>query len=93
MTETNPTGVVSIIPVPGIPEVRAGDDLAAVILDACGAADLQLQLGDVLVVTHKVVSKAEGRIVDLGGIIPSDLATRFAHSNNKDPRQVEVLLL
>lgn len=92
MTGTNPTGAVSIIPVPGIPELRAGDDLAAIILDACRAADLQLQSGDVLVVTHKVVSKAEGRIVDLGGITPSDLATRFARSNNKDPRQVEVVL-
>jgi len=92
MMGTDHTGAVNIIPVPGIPELRTGDDLAALILDACGAAELQLQPGDVLVVTHKVVSKAEGCIVDLKDITPSDLATRFAQSSGKDPRHVEVVL-
>lgn len=55
---------VEIHPVPGIPEIKPGDDIAAAIVNALGAASLQLRDGDVVVVTHKIVSKAEGRIID-----------------------------
>jgi coenzyme F420-0:L-glutamate ligase / coenzyme F420-1:gamma-L-glutamate ligase len=57
---------VQIFPITGIPEVDQGDDVAALILDAVDRSDLALQDGDVLVVTHKIVSKAEGRVIDAG---------------------------
>ncbi len=76
-------------PLEGIPEIRPGDDLPALLLRA--AAGL-LESGDLLVVTHKVVSKAEGRLVDLETVQPSDLARRFAARWGKDPRAVELVL-
>jgi coenzyme F420-0:L-glutamate ligase / coenzyme F420-1:gamma-L-glutamate ligase len=54
---------VEVIPVPGIPEIREGDDLARILTDALGAAGIALRDGDIVVVTQKVVSKAEGRVV------------------------------
>ena len=73
----------------GIPEVRPGDDLPGVI---SASADGLLRPGDIVVVTHKIVSKAEGRLVDLNTIQPSVLAKDFASRYDKDPRQVEVVL-
>jgi coenzyme F420-0:L-glutamate ligase / coenzyme F420-1:gamma-L-glutamate ligase len=78
-----------VIPLAGIPEIRPGDDLPGRILEA---ADGDLRAGDVLVVTHKVVSKAEGRLVDLKTVEPSALAKGFAARHDKDPRQIEVVL-
>ena len=72
----------------GLPEVRAGDDLAA-LLAACGT---ELRTGDVLVVAHKVVSKAEGRVVRLADVTPSPRALELARAHGKDPRAVEVIL-
>lgn len=83
---------LSIIGIDGIPEVRPGDDLHRMIGDAIEASGRGLQSDDVLVVTHKVVSKAEGQLVDLATITPSDIATRWGEKYNKDPRQVEVVL-
>lgn len=80
---------VQILPVEGVPEVRPGDDLIAILADA---ARSDLHPGDVLVVTHKVVSKAEGRLVDLATIEPSTLAKSYASEYGKDPRQIEVVL-
>lgn len=80
---------LEIIPVEGVPEVRPGDDLAEITLQAAGD---QLRPGDILVVTHKVVSKAEGRLVDLRTVEPSTLAKGFATRYGKDPRQIEVVL-
>lgn len=82
---------VRIFGLPGIPEVRAGDDLAGMIADAARAAG-GIEDGDVLVVTQKVVSKAEGRIVDLAGVTPSAFALDIAAQWDKDARQVEVVL-
>jgi coenzyme F420-0:L-glutamate ligase/coenzyme F420-1:gamma-L-glutamate ligase len=76
----------------GIPEVTPGADLAGLILDAVERAGLALREGDILAVTHKIVSKAEGRLVDLADVQPSALAHDFAESAGKDPRQVEVVL-
>lgn len=81
---------VQIIGLNGIPEVHPGDDLAALIRAA--AAPVPLAPGDILVVTQKVVSKAEGRLVDLATITPSPLAQEFAARWDKDARQVEVVL-
>jgi coenzyme F420-0:L-glutamate ligase/coenzyme F420-1:gamma-L-glutamate ligase len=79
------------------PDVHPGDDLAALIVDcwrrtATAEPDLAPQPGDVLVVTQKVVSKAEGRIVDLRTITPRQEAITFAERFDRDPRQVEVVL-
>lgn len=72
-----------------MPEVVTGDDLPAALLRAAGD---DLRAGDVLVVTHKVISKAEGRLVDLATVEPSPFALDFAARNVKDARQVEVVL-
>jgi len=67
-------------------------DLAALIQQACAAAPLPLQAGDIVVVTQKVVSKAEGHLIHLKDITPSPLAKNFARQWEKDPRHVEVVL-
>ena len=75
--------------VEGFPEVRPGDDLNRII---SGAVARDLHPGDVLVVTHKIVSKAEGRLVDLRTVEPSTFAKGYATRYGKDPRQIEVVL-
>lgn len=79
-------------PIPGLPLVRPGDDLAALLTKAIGTAGLTLEAQDVVAVCQKVVSKAEGRIVDLGTVTPSAFAFRLAAGTDKDPRIVEVIL-
>ena len=74
-----------VIPVEGIPEVREGDDLAALLAEAAAFED-----GDVAVVAQKVVSKAEGRVVSLDGVEPSAAARELA--GDEDPRRLEVIL-
>jgi coenzyme F420-0:L-glutamate ligase / coenzyme F420-1:gamma-L-glutamate ligase len=81
-----------IIGLPGIPIVTPGMDLAALIQQAATAAPLPLQAGDILVVTQKVVSKAEGHLIVLKDITPSPLAESFARQWGKDARHVEVVL-
>ena len=81
-----------IIPIANIGEVSPGADLGTLIFDAMRASDLAIQPGDVFVITQKIVSKAEGRIVNLDDVQPSDFAQRFALQNNKDARHVEVVL-
>jgi len=78
--------------VPGVPAIRAGDDLAGILGEAIAAAGLWPQPGDVLVVTHKVVSKAEGRTVALVEVSPSARARELAAATGKDPALVEVIL-
>lgn len=85
-------GGVQLIPLPGIGEVRPGDDLARLILAALGAADQELQWGDIVVVTQKVVSKAEGCLVALRGVQPSELALSWGKRWDKDARVVELVL-
>ena len=72
---------------PGLPEIRPGDDLAALL-----AAAGELRAGDVVAVAHKVVSKAEGRIVRLADVTPGERALRMAAEHGKDPRALEVVL-
>jgi coenzyme F420-0:L-glutamate ligase/coenzyme F420-1:gamma-L-glutamate ligase len=84
--------VISLIPLEGIPEVRPGDDLAAFIAAALGGAGIGLVDDDVLVVTQKVVSKAEGRVVELASVTPREEARAWASKWGKDPRQVELVL-
>ncbi len=83
---------LNLFALPGIPLVQPGDDLARLILEALLRASLTLQSGDALVVTSKIVSKAEGRIFDLNQIVPGDEARRVAEDTRKDPRIVELVL-
>ncbi len=84
--------MIRLIPLDGIGEVRPGDDLAELIAAAAGRGGIGLEDGDVLVVTQKVVSKAEGRVVELASVQPSQRATQWAERWGKDPRQVELVL-
>jgi coenzyme F420-0:L-glutamate ligase / coenzyme F420-1:gamma-L-glutamate ligase len=76
---------LTVLPLEGMPEVREGDDLAALLR---GVADFEPN--DVLVVAQKVVSKAEGRVVQLAGVEPSEQARELAA--DRDPRELEVIL-
>lgn len=81
-----------VLGIDNIPEARAGDDVAALIATGLQSDGLTLEAGDIVVVTHKLVSKAEDRQIDLRTIEPSELARQFAGRHGKDPRQVEVVL-
>jgi coenzyme F420-0:L-glutamate ligase / coenzyme F420-1:gamma-L-glutamate ligase len=83
---------LTITPLAGIPMVRAGDDLASLILTALAAQKLALEAGDILVVAQKIVSKAEGRQVSLATITPTPEAIQLAKETEKDPRLVELIL-
>jgi len=83
---------LELIGLPGLPLVRPGDDLAALLLAAAAAAGLRFADGDVLAVAQKIVSKAEGRYADLAQVRPSAEAVRLAEATQKDPRQVELIL-
>jgi coenzyme F420-0:L-glutamate ligase/coenzyme F420-1:gamma-L-glutamate ligase len=87
-------GRVEIVALDGIPEINPGDDLAAILGDAIErTADLlPLRQDDVLVVTQKIVSKAENAIVDLTTVEPRPEAIKFAERWDRDPRQIEVVL-
>lgn len=81
-----------LTPLPGLPMIQPGDDLAALILEALGRAQITLEDGDILVLAQKIVSKSEGRLVDLATVNPSRRAVELAGEVNKDPRLVEVIL-
>jgi coenzyme F420-0:L-glutamate ligase / coenzyme F420-1:gamma-L-glutamate ligase len=83
---------LELIGLDGIGEIKPGDDLASAIAQAAEASDIALTDTDVVVVTQKIVSKAEDRLVDLATVEPSDLARDWARRWDKDPRQVEVVL-
>jgi len=83
---------VRVIGITGVPEVRPGDDLARLLVEACRRQGTPLQDGDVLVVTQKVVSKAEGRLLLLAEVEPSPFARAIAERWGKDPRLVETVL-
>jgi coenzyme F420-0:L-glutamate ligase/coenzyme F420-1:gamma-L-glutamate ligase len=78
---------------PGLPAIRSGDDLAALLAAAAGRLpDAGLRAGDVLVVAHKAVAKAEGRVVALADVAPGARARALAAEHGKDPRLVELIL-
>ena len=83
---------LTFTPIRGVPEVRPGDNVAELLWAAAARQSLRLGAGDVLVVAHKVVSKAEWRLVDLKTVVPSPFARRAAAELKKDPRLVEVIL-
>ena len=83
---------VEIFPLPGLPEIKPGDDIAAAIAQAARASDMRIAEDDVFVVAQKVVSKAEARIVRLDQVVPSERARVWADEWNKDARVVELVL-
>ncbi|HSI81638.1 MAG TPA: coenzyme F420-0:L-glutamate ligase [Solirubrobacterales bacterium] len=83
---------LKITPLEGLPEVRAGDRLGELIASAARANEVQLADADVLVVSQKVVSKAEGRTRRLAGVEPRERAASLAAELEKDPRLVELIL-
>ena len=78
--------------VPRIPHVQPGDNLAELILHALAEANIDLVDGDILAVAQKIVSKAEGRLVHLADVQPSQRAYEVAAETDKDPRVVQLIL-
>ena len=78
--------------IPGIPLIQPGDDISRIIAEAAHASDLALRGGDALVISSKIVSKAEGRQVSLDGVCVSEAANALAAETDKDPRLVQLIL-
>ena len=83
---------IALIPIPDIPQIQPGDDLVSLLLNAIDRAKVGLKDGDILVMCQKIVSKAEGAVVDLKTVTPSPFAHQIAQQWDKDPRIVEVVL-
>jgi coenzyme F420-0:L-glutamate ligase / coenzyme F420-1:gamma-L-glutamate ligase len=83
---------LEVLALPGVPLVAPGDDVPALVSRAVSAAGLSVSDGDVLVVTSKIVSRAEGRFVELPCVEPSPRAVELAQEVRKDPRAVELIL-
>lgn len=83
---------LTITAVNGLPEIRPGDDLAALIRDAARAQRHEIRDGDIVVIAQKIVSKSEGRLVHLPDVVPSARAREMAAESGKDARQIEVVL-
>ena len=83
---------VRVIGIAGMPEIRPGDDLAGLLLDAAAAQHTPIEEGDILVVTQKVVSKVEGKVVSIEGVEASPLAITITEGHRRDPRHTELIL-
>jgi coenzyme F420-0:L-glutamate ligase/coenzyme F420-1:gamma-L-glutamate ligase len=83
---------LQVIGIEGLPEIQPGDDLVGLLLQAVADMGLTLQSRDVLVMAQKIVSKSEGRLVDLHHVEPSAFALTIASETGKDARLVEVIL-
>jgi coenzyme F420-0:L-glutamate ligase / coenzyme F420-1:gamma-L-glutamate ligase len=83
---------IRIIPITNIGEIPPDSDLGLIIYEALHQQHLALQTGDILVVTQKIVSKAEGRVVNLNEVEASEFARRYAEQYQKDPEHIEVVL-
>ena len=81
-----------ITPLPAIPIIRPGDNLAGFLLNSLNTAAIDLQDGDILVLAQKIISKAENRLVNLDEVQPSGPALELAEKTGKDPRVAELLL-
>ena len=83
---------IRVIGIEGMPEVKPGDDLAGQMLDAAQRQGTSIESGDVIVVTQKIVSKAEGRVVSIDSVEPSPLALAITEGHRRDPRHTELIL-
>ena len=77
---------MQIIGISGMPETQIGDYVGAQILDACTASEIDILDGDILVVTQKIISKSEGRVVAINDVEPSELAVSISEGHRRDPR-------
>ena len=84
--------MIQILGISGMPLVKPGDSIADQIVEAAKTASIQIQASDIIVVAQKIVSKAEGNVLDLSTVQPSSLAETIAKTSGKDPRHVEVIL-
>ena len=84
--------MIRIIPIRISSDIKKGDDLGAIIADAAKRNNRRILDGDVMVIAQKIVSKAEGRTVDLRTVRPRSMASRLAKEQRKDPRVTEVIL-
>jgi coenzyme F420-0:L-glutamate ligase/coenzyme F420-1:gamma-L-glutamate ligase len=83
---------IEIIPIPVVPDIKAGDRLDIIILESINNANEFLLEGDIVVVAQKVISKAEGRLIDLKLVNPSEKSLQIAKQSDKDPRLIELIL-
>ncbi len=83
---------IEIIGIKGLPIIKPGDDLASMIVEGAKKSGVGIKDGDVIIITHVAVARAEGKIIRLEDIEPSELAKRIAEEVGKDPRHVEVIL-
>ena len=83
---------IRLIPVDGIPLVKSGDNLPEIIIQSANSSKIEWIEGDILVVAQKIISKAEGRLVNLKQIKPSKSAVKLGSVTQKDPRLVELIL-
>ncbi len=83
---------VRIIGVEGMPELGPGDDLTGLMIDAATAQGTPIEEGDILVVTQKVVSKVEGKVMSIEGVEASQLAITITEGHRRDPRHTEMIL-
>jgi coenzyme F420-0:L-glutamate ligase / coenzyme F420-1:gamma-L-glutamate ligase len=83
---------LQLLPIAGLGEIRQGHDLASLLVAAADKSGINFANGDILAIAQKIVSKAEGRIVDLSSVWPSPAAQQLAAKRNRDPRLVEVVL-
>jgi coenzyme F420-0:L-glutamate ligase/coenzyme F420-1:gamma-L-glutamate ligase len=86
------SGTLNLFALPGLPEIREGDDIPKLVVEAARFAGRKFAPGDVIVIAQKIVSKAEGRTVRLSTVQPSTEAVSIARSVQNDPRMVEVVL-
>jgi len=83
---------LELTPVPGFPLIMPGDDLAEIIIKACENAQVNIQDGDIFVLAQKIVSKSEGRLVNLNDVVVTEEAANLAEKTGKDPRIVALVL-
>ena len=86
------TGALSLFVIPGLPEIRKGDDLPKLVVEAARNAGTQFASGDVIVIAQKIVSKSEGSTEQLSAVKPSAEATSIAQTMKNDPRLIEIVL-
>ncbi len=92
MVERSDLGKVEVFPLRGLPEVGKGSDVAGLVIAALRRSGVRLQDRDIVVVTHKIVSKAEGQVVRLSEVVPGRRARALAKAESKDPRLMELVL-
>ena len=83
---------LELTPVPGFPLIKPGDDLAEIIINTCEKAQIGIQGGDIFVLAQKIVSKSEGRLVNLNDVAVTEDAINLAEKTGKDPRIVALVL-